>query len=496
MPSSLKTFIIYARDDREYKNQLLRHLKPLVKNGYLNIWHDGDILPGEDWEKLIKSNLKSSQLVLVLVSVNCLNSEFIEGQELKTAIMQLREGHTRIVPIIISPCGWRYHQLFDGLQGLPQDMKPVSEWPNIDRAWTNVVESIAATVEDMRDEEYESVEQNRQEEKPNRHIFFRYSLGFAGMFLMLFLLFQFNPFFKSGEVGSPELFNTIKDSASIASLQDKMVFIQGGKFKMGSTDADADDTDEDPIHEVTLSSFYLGKYEVTMAEFQTFVSSMRYKTVAENVGTGKLYSDSVGDFIDSSGINWRFDDHGKPRPLNEYNNYPVTQVSWDDATEYCKWLSKLTGNHYRLPTEAEWEYAAGGGNASKTIRTKWPGTSNEDSLRHFGNYFEVGKDKDGYEYTSPIGKFRPNSLGLYDMAGNVWEWCNDLKGKYNEYHEENPPGPKVGSSNEMVMRGGSWKQIPKRCRTAARGNQDKEFRRSNIGFRLAMSLKQDEIKMK
>jgi len=149
---ALKTFIIYARDDKEYKNQLLRHLKPLIKNSYLDVWHDGDILPGEDWEKNIKDNLMASELVLVLVSVNCLNSDFIEGGELGRAVERLHNGHTRIVPIIISPCIWRVHKIFNGLQGLPEDMKPVSNWPNQDTAWTNVAESLMGIVEEARAE--------------------------------------------------------------------------------------------------------------------------------------------------------------------------------------------------------------------------------------------------------------------------------------------------------------------------------------------------------
>jgi hypothetical protein len=166
LPAPLKTFIIYARDDKAYKDQLIRHLRPLVSSGYLNVWHDGDILPGEDWEKKIKSNLKTSQLVLVLVSVNCLNSDFIEGEELTTAVQQLKDGHTRIVPIIVSPCGWRFHKLFVGLQGLPEDMKPVSEWPNPDKAWTNVVESLADIVDETRAEQaaYQQQQQHAAEQ--------------------------------------------------------------------------------------------------------------------------------------------------------------------------------------------------------------------------------------------------------------------------------------------------------------------------------------------
>lgn len=165
---ALKTFIIYARDDKAYKDQLLRHLRPLVSSSYLSVWHDGDILPGEDWEKKIKANLKTSQLVLVLVSVNCLNSDFIEGQELETAVSQLRDGHTRIVPIIISPCGWRFHKLFVGLQGLPEDMKPVSTWSDPHQAWTDVVESLAKIVDETRAEQAETTKKQREAEEVKR----------------------------------------------------------------------------------------------------------------------------------------------------------------------------------------------------------------------------------------------------------------------------------------------------------------------------------------
>lgn len=140
---SLKTFIIYARDDKEHKNLLLRHMRPLIASQLLQVWHDGDMLPGEEWELAIKRNLKSSDLVLVLVSVNCLNSEFIQTSELTTALERFREGLSKIIPIIISPCGWKYHPIFRGLQGLPEDMKPVDLWPHKDEAWTNVVIRLA-----------------------------------------------------------------------------------------------------------------------------------------------------------------------------------------------------------------------------------------------------------------------------------------------------------------------------------------------------------------
>lgn len=164
----LKTFIIYARDDKEYKNQLLRHLQPLVENHFLDVWHDGNILPGEDWEKQIKINLENSELVLVLVSVNCLTSDFIKGNELFKAAEQHQKGNARIVPIIISPCYWQVHKLFNGLQGLPEDMKPVSDWANPHSAWTNIAVSLKTIVDETRAQKGKQLKIQRELEERQR----------------------------------------------------------------------------------------------------------------------------------------------------------------------------------------------------------------------------------------------------------------------------------------------------------------------------------------
>lgn len=139
MSSPLKTFIIYARDDKSHKDLLLRHLKPLIASSVINVWHDGDILPGDDWQEAINRNIKSSDLILVLVSVNSLNSDFIQKKELSEALNRLKDGNAKIVPIIVDPCMWSLHPVFKGLQGLPDNMRPISSWLNMHEAWTNVV---------------------------------------------------------------------------------------------------------------------------------------------------------------------------------------------------------------------------------------------------------------------------------------------------------------------------------------------------------------------
>ncbi|MBL7774375.1 MAG: formylglycine-generating enzyme family protein, partial [Saprospiraceae bacterium] len=255
-----------------------------------------------------------------------------------------------------------------------------------------------------------------------------------------------------------------------AERNDNMVLIQGGIFQMGSADGSED---EQPVHSVTVSDFYLGRFEVTVAEFKAFIDATNYRTDADKEGKSYVYTDT---WKEQNGVNWKYDTRGNLRPSSEYN-HPVLHVSWNDAMEYCKWLSQKTGKTYRLPTEAEWEYAAGGGANS---RTKWAGTSDENSLKRYGN---ATGNQDGYALTAPVGSLQANALGLYDMSGNVWEWCFDWYGTYPSGAQMNPSGPASGSGR--VIRGGSWDFYPQSCRVAYRYDHAPANRYSSIGFRLA-----------
>ncbi|MFM7401551.1 MAG: SUMF1/EgtB/PvdO family nonheme iron enzyme, partial [Bacteroidota bacterium] len=187
---------------------------------------------------------------------------------------------------------------------------------------------------------------------------------------------------------------------------DFMVLIPGGTFNMGSENGDSD---EKPVHRVTLNDFYLGKYEVTVAEFRVFVNDTGFKTDAEK-GDGSTIYES-GSWNKKSGINWRNDTEGK----TAQDNHPVIHVSWNDAKAYCDWLSKKSSKNYRLPTEAEWEYGAKGGKQSQGY--EYAGSNNVG---------DVGwHNSNSGNKTHPVGEKRPNELGLYDMTGNVWEWCSD-----------------------------------------------------------------------
>ena len=227
-------------------------------------------------------------------------------------------------------------------------------------------------------------------------------------------------------------------SPVLQNLINNMVRVEGGTFMMGATSEQGSDAfdDEKPAHQVTLSSFSIGKYEVTQEEWQAVMGSNPSKF------------------------------KGAKRP--------VEQVSWTDCQEFLRKLNLLTGKRFRLPTEAEWEYAARGGNRS--IGYKYAGSDNLGNVAWY-------TDNSGNE-THPVGQKSPNELGLYDMSGNVWEWCQDWKGDYSSSSQTNPTGPAGGS--RRVYRGGSWNRYARICRSSIRSSSSPSDRFGNLGLRLAL----------
>jgi len=214
-------------------------------------------------------------------------------------------------------------------------------------------------------------------------------------------------------------------------IPNNFVLIQGGTFQMG----------DGTTHSVTLSTFYMSKYEVTQAEWKAVMGS-------------------------------------NPSYFGGCDNCPVESVSWNDIQTFIQKLNAQTGQTYRLPTEAEWEYAAGGGNGNTgNGRTKWAGTNNESDLGTYAWFSSNSGSK-----THPVGEKQPNSLGLYDMSGNVWEWCSDIYGTYPSGSQTNPTGAATGS--RRVLRGGSWDYYASSCRVAYRYYITPSYRYYDDGFRL------------
>ena len=274
-------------------------------------------------------------------------------------------------------------------------------------------------------------------------------------------------------------------SAPYLAIEPSTVLVQGGTFLMGSEDGDSD---EKPVHSVTLSAFYMGKYEITVALFQKFIDDTNHKTDAETDGGSNIWTGTKWE--KKAGINWRHDEEGN---LRTNLSHPVIHVSWNDAVAYCAWLSRKTSKSYRLPTEAEWEYAAGNGSR----HTKYSWGNGDPSVSKGGNVAdETAKKKfnwtifdgytDGYVYAAPVGTFAANDLGLYDMTGNVWEWCSDWKDTYSSSAQQNPTGAATGS--DRVHRGGSWLNYPRHCRVAFRNDGAPAFRDYYLGFRVVISF--------
>ncbi|MBO7262895.1 MAG: SUMF1/EgtB/PvdO family nonheme iron enzyme [Alistipes sp.] len=209
----------------------------------------------------------------------------------------------------------------------------------------------------------------------------------------------------------------------------KMIYVEGGTFAMGSTSGGSD---EEPVHNVTLDSYYIGETEITQAQWRAVM--------------GSNPSSYTGD------------------------NRPVERVSWDDAQAFCKRLSELTGKRYVLPTEAQWEYAARGGKKSKGYT--YSGSNSVD---------EVAKYSSSEGHANVKSK-KPNELGIYDMSGNVWEWCSDWYDSYGSSSQTNPQGSSSGS--DRVLRGGSWRGNASGCRVANRNSSAPSSTDSSYGFRV------------
>ena len=250
----------------------------------------------------------------------------------------------------------------------------------------------------------------------------------------------------------------------------QLVHVDGGSFTMGN---DFAKDEEAPAHPVKVKGFYMGKYEVTVAQFRTFVDATGYTTTAETEGNAVFYS-QAGRSI-RRGINWKYNTNGALH-TEEDENEPVLFTSWFDALRFCEWMSEKTGKHYRLPTEAEWEFAAKGGNKSKN--TVYSGSSD---IEEVGWY----KGNSGWNMHK-VGMKRPNELGIYDMTGGMLEYCADwFEPNYYKYAEkENPRGPKEGK--ERVTRGGAIHNDAKDCRNTDR-HWDEPYSRCNYnGFRVAV----------
>jgi formylglycine-generating enzyme required for sulfatase activity len=305
-------------------------------------------------------------------------------------------------------------------------------------------------------------------------------------------------------------------------VPDDMVCIAHGAFEMGDHFAEGD-SDELPLHPVLVDAFFMSKYEVTNQQYCDYLNSA-FGTgiyvsggIVYGTGNNQPYGDTASydtdSQIDYNDVSGTFRVRTKGEPPRDMSDDPMVEVSWYGAAAYCNWRSSEEGYEacynlstwecdfskrgYRLPTEAEWEYSARGGLPGKRFPWADPNITHSQANYYSSSSFsyDISPTRayhpdwdDAYPYTSVVGTFSANGYGLYDMAGNVWEWCNDwyASNYYDTSPYDNPTGPASGPSR--VLRGGGWAYRAFSCRVANRTYGSPDFRARFIGFRFVLDL--------
>lgn len=290
---------------------------------------------------------------------------------------------------------------------------------------------------------------------------------------------------------SPPLDNQTKNIANT----EGMIWLDSGSFLMGSNDRSFPADGEGPVREVTVDGFWIDPYAVTNAQFAQFVQETGYVTEAEKFGWTFVFYQFLPDGFPPTrpvpgapwwrqvfGASWQHPE-GEQSDITNRQDHPVVQVSWNDAVAYANWAGK------RLPTEAEWEFAARGGLKQK--KYPWgnvlrPGNKHQCNIWQ-GQFPQKNTKADGFFGTAPVNTFRPNNFGLYNMSGNVWEWCSDWFSP--TYHHQasrvNPQGPPHGQAK--IIKGGSFlchKSYCNRYRVSARTSNTPDSATGHMGFRL------------
>ena len=251
----------------------------------------------------------------------------------------------------------------------------------------------------------------------------------------------------------------------------ELVWVAPGTFIQGSPETELGREPDEIQHRVTISKgFYIGKYPITIEQFQSFVNQTRYKTEAER-GTSGGFGWNGQDLVQSPEFDWR--NPGYPSS----KSHPVTIITLEDAQAFCKWLSSKSKMKVQLPTESQWEFACRAGSGERTYAG--------DTDEHID---EIAWTKVNALGAQSVGGKRPNSLGIFDMCGNVSEWCLDIYGKYPATNQTDPVAtvPDAGEKPRNVLRGGSWNRDRRRARSAARFRSDPKSRNADIGFRVVV----------
>lgn len=425
-------FISYSRNDLDAVRRIKEEIEVVTGK---ECWMDlNSIESGSvQFAKDIIVGIKDCKVFLFMLSESSQNSEFAL-RELNFAYNQARDCDKKVVIVNISGC--RMSDEFAFMYGLtdtitwnntPQHDKLIRDL----KRWLGDTKSVDSEAWHMGKEKAREEERKRSEEEEAKRKAKEEQRRIA----------------EEKTCGAEEARQHAVEAKQdkvfdVKGVQFKMVYVEGGTFQMGATPEQGRDAfgNEKPIHDVTLSDFHIGETPVTQA----------------------LWKEVMGE----DPIFYRFNG----------DNMPMEHVSWEDCWNFIQKLNRITGRTFRLPTEAEWEYAARGGNKSKGYKYSG-GNSIDDVAWCYDN--NTWPDR-----PQPVKTKYPNELGLYDMSGNVREWCSDWYGKYSKSAQTNPTGPTSGYSR--VLRGGSRGDIALQCRVSDRQDNCPQYRDSISGFRLAL----------
>jgi formylglycine-generating enzyme required for sulfatase activity len=442
----IRLFCSYSRKDEVLRQELENHLS-LLKRQSLVTWYDRLLEPGTNWDDRIKQELDTAEIILLLVSPDFLASNYCYETEVERAIERHKAGTACVIPVLLRPTDIEGLELFK-LMGYPKGLKPVTQWSDRDEAFVDVVKGIRQAVNKL-------LSQAASQSTPAPSATSTASLRLPSFAFESVTVNEQGKIirYQPGEAQQWE-----EDLGNGVVLE--TVSIPGGSFLMGSPreeEGRGGDDRESPQHRVEVAPFFIGKYPVTQSQYQAVM--------------GENPSD--------------FQENGAHRP--------VEQVSWKMAIDFCQKLSQKTKRTYRLPSEAEWEYACRArtttpfhfGKMITTDLANYRGTDWDlDGAVYPGNY-GTGPKGEYREETTPVGKFSPNAFGLFDMHGNVWEWCAD------HWHSNYQGAPMNGNawiaggdSGYRLLHGGSWSDYPGFCRSADRVRGTPGFCGRLIGFRV------------
>ena len=444
-------FISYKREDQA----TARKLADALEKESWSVWWDPKLRAGEHFDDVIEKALSEARCVIVMWSDRAVQSRYVRDE----ATYAL--DREKLVPVaienVILPLRFRGLQT-PSLLGW-DGSKDASEFRRL-------VEDIAAIIgRPVPEAGRKADEKNRnrieQEVRNSWQTYGPLAIALAVVLIVFSLIFwwpnrpgpeQAEKLEQPKEITAPG--KVFRDQLKSGDEGPEMVRVPAGSFQMGQGGGEGD---EQPLHSVRIRKpFTIGRYEVTSDEYYQFTRA-----------TGRKVADDQG---------WG----GGRRP--------VINVAWYDAVEYTKWLSGQSGKHYRLPSEAEWEYAARGGKET----SYWWGQNWIKGMANCSKTYLYTNDDCGSQWeekTAPAGSFKPNPFGLYDTAGNVWEWVEDCwHENYSGAPMDGSPWTSGGDCGVRVVRGGSWRNSPWELRSSYRFRFDAVHRDDSIGFRLARDL--------